>query len=248
MSNDKNNADIFGNAMKAYFLNGNEEEIIVHSPDFDDDVIPVPYLFRSYKEMPPLEKKALSLCRGRVLDVGCGAGSHALYLQEKKKLKVTAIDTSEGAVEVCRLRGIKDVRKMAFQELFKEKYDTIILLMNGTGIVGRLNRLDTFFSKLKELLNPGGQVLIDSSDLSYLFDPEEDGGIWIDAAKGYYGELQYKLSYGGESSETFDWLYLDFNSLSLAASKNGFSCEFLEEGAHYDYLAKLSLNSAVNEN
>lgn len=241
MTNDKNQTDIFGNAMKAYFLNGDEEEIIVHSPDFDDDVIPVPYLFRSYEEMPPLEKLALENCFGKVLDVGCGAGSHSLYLQEKRGMEVTAIDTSEGAIEVCKLRGVKDARKIAFEDLSGEKYDTIILLMNGTGIVGRLNKLDTFFLKVKELLKPGGQVLIDSSDLSYLFDPDEDGGIWVDAASGYYGELQYRLSYGRESSETFDWLYLDYNSLSLAASKNGFRCELLKEGEHYDYLAKLTI-------
>lgn len=242
MNNGKKNPDIFGNAIKSYFLNGNDEEITVHSPDFDDDVIPVPYLFRSYEEMPPLEKTALDQCFGRVLDVGCGAGSHSLYLQEKRNKKVTAIDTSEGAIEVCRLRGIKDARKIAFEDLTEEKYDSIILLMNGTGIVGRLNRLDNFFSKLKELLNPKGQVLIDSSDLSYLFDPDEDGGIWVDASQGYYGELQYKLTYGGESSEIFEWLYLDYNSLYLAASKNGFGCELLKEGEHYDYLAKLTLN------
>ncbi|WP_189604844.1 class I SAM-dependent methyltransferase [Salinimicrobium marinum] len=227
--------------MKAYFMNGNEEEIIVHSPDFDDDVIPVPYLFRKYKEMPPLEKKAMDGCYGKVLDVGCGAGSHSLYLQEKRKLEVTAIDTSAGAIEICSLRGIKDARKIAFEDLSGEKYDTVLLLMNGTGIVGRLNRLDDFFRRLKDLLLPKGQVLIDSSDLSYLFDPDEDGGIWVDAANGYYGELQYKLSYGNESSETFEWLYLDFNSLYLAASKNNFNCELVKEGEHYDYLAKLTL-------
>lgn len=229
--------------MKAYFLEADEEEIVVQSPDFDDDVIPVPYLFRTYEEMPPLEKAALIKCSGKILDVGCGAGSHSLYLQKERKLPVTAIDTSAGAIEVCDLRGIRDARKVAFEDISGEKFDTILLLMNGTGIVGRLNKLDDFFSKLRELLNPEGRVLIDSSDLSYLFDPDEDGGIWVDAADGYFGELQYRLKYKGETSSSFDWLYLDFNSLSLAASKNGFNCELLKEGEHYDYLAKLTINS-----
>lgn len=240
MSNVKKDPDIFGKAMKAYYLHGDEEDIVVKSPDFDDDTIPVPYLFRGYKEMPPLEQKALQECFGRVLDVGCGAGSHSLYLQEKKELEVTGIDTSEGAIEVCRLRGIKDARQASFSEFSEEKYDTVLLLMNGTGIVGRLNNLDQFFSKLRELLQPNGQVLIDSSDLSYLFDADEDGGIWVDAAAGYYGELQYRLEYRNEISSSFDWLYLDFNSLSLAANKNQFECELLEEGEHYDYLARLT--------
>lgn len=232
--------DIFGSAMKAFFYHGDEEPIVVQSPDFDDDIIPVPYLFRNYNEMPPLEKMALKNCRGKVLEVGCGAGSHSLYIQEKKKLEVVSIDISEGAIEVCEKRGLKDARNISFQNV-TGKFDTLLFLMNGTGIIGKLQNLDDFFLKLKELLLPGGQVLIDSSDLRYLFDQDEDGGIWINAADGYYGELEYKLVYKGMESEFFDWLYLDFNSLNLAASKNGFSCALLQEGKHYDYLAKLSL-------
>ena len=239
----KNNPDIFGKAIWEYHFHGKAEDIVVHSPDFDDDVIPVDYLFRTYSEMPPLEQKALHQCRGKVLDIGCGAGSHALFLQEEKGLQVTAIDTSEGAIEVCSLRGIKDVRTVSFEDFEGETFDTLLLLMNGTGIVGRMAHLDRFFLKLKTLLNPKGQVLIDSSDLSYLFDRDEDGGIWIDASAGYYGELQYSLSYGNETSAAFDWLYLDFNSLNLAAAKNVLKCELLEEGEPYDYLAKLTLKA-----
>ena len=241
MSNEKNKPDIFGKAIKAYFEHKDPEDIVVHSPDFDDDVIPVPYLFRSYAEMPPLEKKALQLCRGKILDVGCGAGSHALYLQNEKKMEVLAIDTSEGAIEVCKKRGIKRAENVAFEGLSEEKFDTILLLMNGTGIVGKMRKLDAFFAQLKQLLNPGGQVLIDSSDLIYLFEADEDGGVWVDSSAGYYGELRYSLSYKGERSQYFDWLYLDFDSLSLAASKNNFSCELVKKGEHYDYLARLSV-------
>ena len=214
---------------------------MVHSPDFDDDIIPVPYLFRSYKEMPKLEQKALQLCRGRVLDVGCGAGSHTLYLQEERQLEVMAIDTSAGAIEICRKRGISGAKNVSFEALSEEKFDTILLLMNGTGIVGKMRFLDNFFQQLKSLLNKNGQVLIDSSDLIYLFEEEEDGGVWIDTSGAYYGELTYSLSYKGETSKEFPWLYLDFDSLSLAASKNGFKCNLVYEGPHFDYLAKLSL-------
>lgn len=237
------NSDIFGRAIKAYYLNGDEEDILVHSPDFDDDIIPVKYLFRNYDGMPLLEQTAIEHSSGKVLDIGCGAGSHALYLQNERNLSITAIDTSEGAIEVCRLRGIKDARVTSFQEFSGEKFDTLLLLMNGTGIVGKLENLYAFFEKLKTLLNPGGQVLIDSSDLSYLFEGDEDGGIWLDASAGYYGELLYRLTYKNESSATFNWLYVDFNTLNYAASLHGFSCELLKDGEHYDYLAKLSIET-----
>lgn len=243
MSSDINDPDIFGIAIKDFYFNGGNGEIIVHSPDFDDDVIPVPYLFRSFEDMPPLEQAALRYCKGKVLDIGCGAGSHSLFLQEEKNLEVTAIDVSKGAIEICTLRGIKDARQISFEEICGETFDTLLLMMNGTGIVRKMKQLDQFFNKLKKLLNPKGQVLIDSSDLSYLFEADEDGGIWVDMTQGYYGELEYSLSYGGKTSALFEWLYLDFPSLELAASKNGFHCELLEEGAHFDYLAKLTLQA-----
>lgn len=241
MNNQKNNIDIFGNAIKAYYHHGDNQDIIVHSPDFEDDIIPVSYLFRDYGKMPLLEKKALNECSGKVLDVGCGAGSHALYLQNEIQLKVTGIDSSEGAIDICRQRGLKDAHRVHFEDFVGQSFDTILLLMNGTGIVGQLKNLNGFFRKLKQLLAPGGQVLIDSSDLSYLFDPDQDGGIWVDPSEGYYGELTYRLSYKDQTSSEFNWLYLDFNSLHLAASENGFRCKLLQEGEHYDYLAKLNL-------
>ncbi|MDT0686822.1 class I SAM-dependent methyltransferase [Autumnicola psychrophila] len=229
-----NKKDIFGKAISAYYHQKDETDITVHSPDFDDDVIPVPYLFRSFSEMPELEKAALKNCRGKVLDVGCGAGSHSLYLQDKKKLQVTAIDTSEGAIEVCKLRGVKDAKTTDFFDLKDEKFETILMLMNGTGIVGNLKNLNFFFKKVASILATGGQLLIDSSDLSYLQDDDEE-----DFGNKYIGELQFQLSYKGEKSDTFDWLYIDFDSLKHIADYNNFDCELLKKGPHYDYLARL---------
>ena len=235
-----NKTDIFGNAIKAYFKNGDTTPIKVHSADFDDDEIPVEYLFRNFEEMPPLEQKALKQCSGRVLDVGCGAGSHALYLQQERKLEVHAIDTSEGAIEIARARGIKSAEAIDFFHLSGEKFDTVLMLMNGSGIIGKLQNLTKFFQHSAKLLNPGGKILLDSSDLSYLFDADEDGGIWVNPEDGYYGELQYQTSYKGEFSENFDWLYVDFESLKYAAEANGFNCKLIKKGDHYDYLAELS--------
>lgn len=231
--------DIFGIAISAYYHHQDTTDILVHSPDFDDDVIPVHYLFRNYKEMPLLERTALDNCSGRVLDVGCGAGSHALYLQEDKKLDVTAIDISPGAIEIATLRGLKNTRCIDFFKMKNEKYDTLLFLMNGTGIIGKLDKLDEFFTHCKELLTRNGKILIDSSDLRYLLDEDEDGGLWIEMGSNYYGEMEYSISYKNEISAAFNWLYIDFKILELAALKNGFSCRLLKEGDHYDFLAEL---------
>ena len=233
--------DLFGKAILDYQTNNSPEDLLTETSISEADEMSVAYLFRSYSEMPKLEQKALQLAKGKVLDVGCGAGSHALELQNERKLEVTAIDISENAVKACQLRGIENVKIANILDLDpKTKYDTILLLMNGTGIFGSLNETAKYLQKLKSLLNEGGQILIDSSDIIYMFDEDEDGGKWI-PGNGYYGELTFTVQYKGETEETFPWLYLDYNTLQNAAIANGLQCELVAEGEHFDYLAKLSI-------
>lgn len=229
--------DILGTALLDYFHGNYTEDILTETNISEEDALPISYLFRDFKKMPLIEQKALILAKGKVLDAGCGAGSHALYLQEKG-LDVTAIDVSPGAIEVCAGRG---VHKAKVEDLLDvtEKYDTILLLMNGTGIFQNLEKAPHFLKHLKNLLNLGGQILIDSSDLIYMFDVDDDGGVWIPTEKEYYGELTFKMSYKGETSAEFEWLYLDFERLKLLSNQVGLKCELIAEGDHYDYLAKL---------
>lgn len=232
--------DLFGKAILDYQTNNSPEDLITSTSISDEDEMSVAYLFRSHAEMPNIEQNALALAKGKVLDIGCGAGSHSLYLQNELKLNVTAIDISTAAIATCKLRGLKDARVQDFMTLESEKFDTILLLMNGTGICGKLKNLPQFLTKLKDLLNPGGQILIDSSDIIYMFDEDEDGGKWIPSENDYYGELIFNISYKGEQDTPIDWLYLDYNTLQNAAFGNGLKPELILEGAHYDYLAKLT--------
>ncbi len=233
--------DLFGKAILDFQTNNSPEDIITETSISEADEMSVAYLFRSYDEMPKLEQKALQLAKGKVLDVGCGAGSHSLTLQNDRKLDVIAIDISANAIEACQLRGIKNTKVEDLLDLdATEKFDTILLLMNGTGIFGTLNETPKYLQKLKSLLNPNGQILIDSSDIIYMFDDDEDGGKWI-SGDGYYGELTFTVSYKKETEATFPWLYLDYNTLQNAAFANGLQCEMILEGEHYDYLAKLSI-------
>ena len=233
--------DLFGKAIFDFYTKNSPEDIITETSISEEDEMSVEYLFRTYNEMPKIEQKALQLAKGKILDVGCGAGSHALSLQNERNLEVTAIDISEKAIETCLLRGIKNAKIENVLDFEGEKFDTILLLMNGTGIFGQLKNCNKYLSKLKSLLNPGGQILIDSSDIIYMFDEDEDGGKWIPSENDYYGELVFNISYKGEKEEPFDWLYLDYNTLQNAAIANGLNCELVLEGEHYDYLAKLSI-------
>ncbi|TDO94285.1 class I SAM-dependent methyltransferase [Flavobacterium sp. 245] len=233
--------DLFGKAMFDFQTNNSPEDIITETSISEEDEMSIAYLFRSYNEMPKLEQKALQLSFGKTLDVGCGAGSHSLSLQNDRNLNVTSIDISEKAIETCQLRGVKNAIVRNILDFEEEKFDTILLLMNGTGIFGKLENCNQYLSKLKSLLNPGGQILIDSSDIIYMFDEDEDGGKWIPSGDKYYGELTFTISYKGEKEKSFDWLYLDYNTLQNAAIANGLKCELILEGEHYDYLAKLSI-------
>lgn len=233
--------DLFGKAILDYQTANAPEDLITETSISEADEMNVAYLFRSFEQMPKIEQKALSLSKGKILDVGCGAGSHSLYLQNEKNLAVTAIDISANAIEACKLRGLKDARNTDIMALENEKFDTILLLMNGAGMCGRLKNMAAFLKKLQSLLAPNGQILLDSSDIIYMFDEDEDGGKWIPSNEEYYGEVVFNIQYKGQKEDPFNWLYIDFYTLQNAAQQNGLQCELVEKGEHYDYLARLRL-------
>lgn len=233
--------DLFGKAILDYQTNNSPEDLITESSISEADEMSVAYLFRSYAEMPKLEQKALQLAKGKVLDVGCGAGSHSLYLQNELNLDVTAIDISANAIKACELRGLKKAKVQDIMQLDGEKYDTILLLMNGAGMCGKLKNIPNFLQKLKSLVTDNGQILVDSSDIIYMFDEDEDGGKWIPTDVDYYGEVIFDIEYKGEKEASFDWMYIDYNTLQNAAVANGLQCELILEGEHFDYLARLNL-------
>lgn len=234
----ENDKDAMGNAIAEYHKKGKAAKLRVFSSQFYEDEIPVKTLFRTFNEMPIPEQMALDLCRGRVLDVGAGSGCHSLELINRG-MDVMAIDISELSVEVMKERGINAKVINFFDDTFNEKFDTILMAMNGIGIVGTIDNLPNFFARIKELLADGGQVLLDSSDIRYVFE-NEDGTFDINLNSGYYGEIDYSMQYRNIKGVKFDWLYIDFDTLTMYAERYGFKCEKCVNGEHYNYLAKLS--------
>lgn len=230
--------DLMGKAIWDYFHNENPEDLQTETSISELDELPVEYLFRDFEEMNEIEQKALELSQGKVLDIGAGAGSHSLYLQNERDLDVLALDISPKSVEVCQLRGIKNAVCENILDFSGQTFDTILLLMNGTGIFESLVKIDTYLQKLHSLVNENGQILIDSTDILYMFDRDEDGGVLIPAG-GYYGELDYVVHYKRESEDPIKWLYLDFNTLQNAAENNGFNIEKVMQDEDC-YLAKLT--------
>lgn len=230
--------DPMGAAITDYYKTGKAAKLRVFSPDFDEDEIPVSTLFRSFDEMPAVEQDALRMATGKILDVGAGSGCHALALADMGK-DVEAIDISELSVEVMKARGVNARTADLFSPSFQGKYDTILMLMNGAGIIGSLKNMETFFARMKQLLNEGGAIFMDSSDIHYVFE-DEDGSMLIDLNGDYYGELVYSMKYRNIIGPEFKWLYVDFDTLAYYASQNGFKAELITQGEHYDYLAKLT--------
>lgn len=232
--------DVFGRAIQAFNQTRDETlEIEVASELAGDELIPVAYFFRDFEEMPPLEQKALTLAKGRVLDVGAGAGSHSLYLQEEKGLEVVALEKSSLACDVLEDRGVREIIQDNFYQYNQEKFDTILLLMNGIGIAGTLDNLPNFLVKCRELLQKGGSILIESSDIIYMFE-DQDGSYLIDLNGGYYGNMNYTVSFE-EHQENFNWLYLAYDLLADTALECGFKIRKVQDGESMNYLAELQL-------
>ena len=231
--------DPMGAAILDYQLSGKAEKLRVLSSMFEEDEIPVVHLFRTEKDMPAIERKALSMARGRILDVGAGAGCHTLALLDKG-LNVKAIDVSPLSCLAMKMRGVVNSECInLFNKSLQGSYDTILLLMNGTGIAGKINNLPALFLRLRELLAPGGQVLIDSSDLKYIYQ-NDDGSFDIDLNGAYYGEVDYRMVYKEVEGLSFDWLYVDFPLLRTIAATCSMDAQLVMEGGHYDYLARLT--------
>ena len=220
-----------------YHQQPGKQELITWTSLTEEDPVPLSYFFRDYASMPKIELKALELTYGKVLDVGCGSGSHSLYLQNEKGLDVVGIDRSAGAIAVAQQRGVKQLHCQSILEYDKEQFDSLLLLMNGLGVAQDFNGVVPLLAHLKKLLKPKGQILVDSSDLIYLF-PEEEQLDW-QMAETYYGELDYGVRFDGKEEE-FPWLYLDFNHLTSAALQAGLACEKVLDGPNHDYLARLS--------
>lgn len=231
--------DAYGKGLLAYQRGVKNAKFSVFSDLAETEKWDVATFFRPFDKMPEVERIALNRCSGRVLDAGAGAGSHALWLQGQGKA-VTAIDISEGAVEVMQKRGVTDARLQDFFTMKEEKFDTLLMLMNGIGIVGKLGNFTQFFLQAKQMLNTGGKIILDSSNIIYMYE-DEDGSALIDLNAAYYGEMVYRMDFANFKGVTFDWIYIDFDTLSDLAQQYGFKCEKIYEDEHYHYLAELSL-------
>lgn len=227
--------DVFGEALKDQFTKPPAETLWVHNSYDEPEEMPVDVYFRGEDEMPELELKALELCNGKVLDVGAGVGSHALILQ-KRGLNVTGMDISAPAVTIMRQRGLKQAIEGNILTYKEDTYDTLLFMMNGIGLTGSISGLKAFLKHVKSLVNPGGQLVFDSSDLSYLYQEIPF------PLNGYYGEVSFRYEYKSIKGNWFKWVYVDQKTLKEIAQQSGWDAEIVFEDDHDQYLARLTLS------
>lgn len=237
MSDDNRPPDIFGKAFLSYLNGEAPESIEVWIDGEEQDPLPPAYFFRGTDEMPLLEQLALDCSRGRTLDVGAAAGCHSLVLQHAG-IDVTALEISFLACEVMRKRGIKKVVQEDFFS-FKDDagYDTILLMMNGLGMGQSVEGTTRLLQKAASLLNKGGVILGDTSDISYFREEREnERGLSLQPPiDHYYGMVHFQLKWNALFDE-FNWIYPDPELLKNAAHEAKLTCELVSDGPHHDFL------------
>ncbi|MEM0995797.1 MAG: class I SAM-dependent methyltransferase [Bacteroidota bacterium] len=232
-----------GLAIRDYYASGERKLIKVFTKDGDITPYSVDLFFRDYEDFSIYDEMGCALARGRVLDVGAGAGCISIFLQEELNREVTAIDVSGEAIAVARELGVKDARHLDFFSLTGERYDTILLLMNGIGFVRDLVGLERFLEHAKGLLEPEGQILFDSSDLKFAdigtAELRED-------VRHYFGQVWYQMEYQGIRGAAYYWLYLDPLTMREYAENAGYNVEIVHEAGEGYYLARLTLAGTGN--
>jgi SAM-dependent methyltransferase len=221
--------DIHGQAILKYYKGDRNASLTVYNNYDIPEEMPVEVFFRDELDFTVIENLALIECRGKVLDLGSGAGAHSLVLQERG-FDVYALENSPGCIEVMKQSGVKNC---VFEDLniHHGKYDTLLVLMNGLGLAGQLALVPSFIEKCMSLLNVKGQLLIDSSDISYLY---EDG---LKPPNPYPGDLSYQYEYNGSRGDWFDWVYVDQKSLRKICKSLQLNLEILFTDSNDQYLS-----------
>lgn len=231
---EENIKDVQGKAMLDYYLGNDDVKLKLHTSYGDTERMPVEVFFREQEDFTKLEKLAVKHCRGEVLDVGAGAGSFCMALQEAG-VKAYALEISSLCCQVMWQRGVDKIYEGNIWEFSESKFDTLLLMMNGLGLAGTLGQLPKFLTKLKELLLPDGQIICDSSDIDYMYDKGEK------PENRYYGEIDYCYEYEGRKGDWFSWLYVDADTLDKCCAAVGLQLEIIYKNRHDQYLARITV-------
>ena len=216
------------------YLNGEEDAYCVLRRD-DGHAYPPIYASQFFYPdgLPELDKIAVRCCAGKVLDIGAGAGSHSLAIQDRG-LEVTSVDISTKAVSVMSERGCRDARVGDVFDFYPAPFDTVLVILN-IGIVQNLDGLARFLKQLEELLTDDGQLITDSIDPRNPVDESYRRYTEEKIAKGrYLGERTLRFEYKDQVSDWFEWMHIDPETLGRYVDAAGYSMRDLgSDGKRY---------------
>lgn len=230
--------NLFVNALKAYHAGNRSASFLIRRDDGFEVQVPVS-LFFSEQAFPDLEVRALDLCKGRVLDIGAAAGRHSMELI-RRGFSVTSLDIASDVEDILRDRGIKEIVISDVFTFSGDRFDTLLMLMNGIGIVGTVDRLDLFLNHAHRLVASGGQILCDSIDVSVTSDPIHVAYRQQNIASGRQpGQQSFTITYENQQGAVFDWLHIDFPTFSRHCLKANWKAELIYEDGDGHYLCRV---------
>lgn len=230
--------DAFGQEMNDYFQGEEVQEIIEREDGFVDVSMGPAAYFAPYNDWSQQTKEAIALVEGRTLDIGCGAGRHALYLQERGH-EVVGIDNSPLAIEVCRKRGVKDARVMAITQASKRQlgqFDTIIMMGNNFGLFGNPRRARWLLRRFHGMTSANGRIIAESNDPHQTNKPHHQAYHEFNRQRGRLpGQLRIRVRYLTYIGQWFDYLIVSQEEMKNILTGTGWTAaRFIEsDGSPY---------------
>lgn len=240
----ENHKDAYGQQLRAQLNGGGlTAELIERDDEFIDTGSEAGLYFSAYEDWPPIEQQAIAVAKGKVLDIGCGAGRHSLYLQEKG-LEVTAIDYSPGAVEVCRLRGVKNAIVCPIGDIGRFEpgsFDTIVMLGNNFGLFGDPQNAKRLLEEMARITSPAARIIAGTRDPYQTDDPVHLGYHDLNRQRGRMpGQIRMRVRYRKAVGEWFDYLFVSQDEMSAIVDETDWKItEFLTSEKEANYLAVL---------
>lgn len=236
--------DAFGHALLDHLEGRGGAELIERSDGYLDLSAGAAVYFAE-----PAEVQAALADRavGRVLDVGCGAGRYALYLQERG-YDVVAIDASPLAVEVCRRRGLRDVRLLTLEQVDVAlgHFDTILMLGNNFGLTGSYRGAKRLLKRLSQILRPGGRIVAQTLDPYESKDPDHLAYHAQNRAKGRMGgQIRMRIRYKRYKTPWFDYLFVSRDELEAIVQNAGWQVQEILADDGPNYVAVLERESGI---
>jgi cyclopropane fatty-acyl-phospholipid synthase-like methyltransferase len=229
----KTSEDAFGREIYGHMMGTNRCEVIERDDGYLEVSDQIGVYFEDYREWPSHHREAIEHAQGRVLDIGCGAGRHALYLQ-RKGLAVTGIDVSPLAVKVCRMRGVADARVMSITDISTRlgRFDTVVMLANNFGLFGNRRRARWLLKKLHAISTDDAVILTESTDPYANDSPVHRRYRSRNRERGRMpGQIRLRLRYRQYKTPWFDFLLVSKREMAEIVDGTGWRVErFIDSG------------------